>query len=187
MRRGYFAILIAFCFSLSCKNPFETRKPSEPERNRQGQWEFPSTPDLAIQNLYWAYNERIISNYISCLADSYKFVASVADSALYPDIFTDWGLDKELSSTRALFALDTLFLALSPDPSRQDIINPTKATVYRRYIIIAEPSQTAPTDSPAEGTAIFYLSRDDSGKWLIYLQKDEPEQNSWAQLKREFL
>lgn len=187
MHRVFLGILIALFFSLACKNPFTTRKPETPETEHQGQWEFPSTPELALKNLYWAYNEKQINNYISCLADSYRFVSSYTDSALYPDIFSDWGIEKELNATRGLFSVDTLVLSLSYDSSRRDIITQTSAVMFRRYIIVAIPSHTAPSSSPATGKAIFYLAPNEEGKWLIYLQKDEPENKSWASLKREFL
>lgn len=186
MRSVISAILIVLFFNfLACKDPFRTRRP-QGSGVQEGHWEFPATPEITIKNLYWAYNEKIISNYITCFADNFRFSPSSADSALYPDRFANWDLEIEIEVTRAIFARDTLILMLTYDQAHHDIISDTLAALYRHYTVVAVPSASAPSESPATGVAVFYLVRAQTGRWLIYLWKDEPERGSWGLLKQEF-
>ena len=183
MRSVYLGLLILLIFS--CKNPFSTRTP-DGGGNNNGRWEFPGSPEIVIDNLKWAYEDRIISNYSSCFKSDFTFSPSDEDSSHFPIRFSNWDLTVELEATRLLFGIDTLTLILSPDMENHDIVSDTSALLYRDYILIASQSSFCSSSEPCEGTSIFRLAKDESDSWSIEHWKDRGSANSWGLLKQEY-
>ena len=103
-----FSILILTAIVTGClKNPYDTRDSQEPA-GTSGTWETPATPEVALTNLIFAYNEKNIQNYQSCLAD--EFVFSAPEDSIDAEaqgngfLFRDWNKEVEVSTAEKIFS-----------------------------------------------------------------------------------
>ncbi len=188
----YLFILMAAC----AKNPFSTRGTQDPYGSA-GTWETPQSPGVTVQNLLFAYNEMVISNYQLCFSDSFLFsspedsIDAVNDGR--GDLFADWDKQVEVGVANNLFstysAKDTLdmFLTLTSAEDYSDIIGDTSAVLYRSYnlILIVSASDTV----MAGGLATFHLFQEQLNWWTIYLWEDIPAVSGeidWGDIKAEY-
>ena len=195
-----FLLLMAYCCVAGCKNPFKTRN-SPPPESREGTWETPALPEIVIENLLKAYNEKIIDNFAECLSDSFRFSApedsiDAANLGL-PWLFEDWDRDVEIRVTDNIFrtvrgssdSLDyDLYLYLtSPN---QDEENDTLAVFYRDYeLFIYDLKVSPPETTLAKGTAAFNMRQTSLNWWSIYFWNDIPAtagEDDWADFKAKF-
>lgn len=204
MRKNVYVELLAFglilslsAVLLSCKNPFSHRS-SEPPIGSSGTYEVPSTPQIVLTNLLYAYNEKNINNFRKCLSDSFIFSAyedSVeAEQRGEGWVFYDWNADVEEAITRRIFQSYplnsdstemSLIIDLSSNPLDQE--NDSTATLIRTYnlLIINFTEETAETTT-AIGESSFNLSRSSLIGWSIDLWSDRPDENNdfdWADFK----
>lgn len=194
LKRGviYLFILIAAC----AKNPFSTRGTQDPYGSA-GTWETPQSPGVTVQNLLFAYNEMVISNYQLCFCDSFLFsspedsIDAVNDGR--GDLFADWDKQVEVGVANNLFSIysanDTLnlLLTLTPAENYSDIIEDTSAVLYRSYnlVLMATASDTV----IARGLATFHLFQEQLNWWTIYLWEDIPAVSGeldWGDIKAEY-
>jgi hypothetical protein len=181
------------------KNPFSTR-PSEPPLGAGGTWETPASPEMVLQNLLFAYNERVISNYELCFSDSFLF-SSPEDSIDAvnngrPDLFADWNMQVEVAAANNIFRIfsgsDTmsLYLTLSRSTEINDQVEDTLATMYRNYVItIVEVHGAVPDTIRAEGLATFHLWQEGLNWWTIRWWEDLPARTGeldWGDFKAEY-
>jgi hypothetical protein len=192
---------LAFFFCLSgCKNPFKTRK-SPPPVITEGTWDTPFSPEIVIQNLLHAYNEKVIGNFILCLCDSFRFSAPEdsikAVQENREELFANWDKSAEVSVTGNIFTTfrlhaDSISYVLSFDtsPPVPDDIGDTLAVLSRNYQLFISksiPSETTLTRL-AKGTATFHM-RQTWNWWSIYLWSDIPDVSGgydWGDFKAEF-
>lgn len=194
-----FFLVLNLCFS-GCKNPFKTRK-SPPPVISEGTWETPARPDIVIQNLLYAYNERIIGNFNQCLLDSFLFSApeDSLDAANQgrTDLFANWDRSVEISITTRIFDNSRLnpdsfsyVLSFHSIPPVPDDIGDSLASLSREYELLflngkAEPPET----TLAQGIATFLMKQTSLNWWSIYFWKDIPSAantDDWADLKAKF-
>jgi hypothetical protein len=193
-------LTVAALLVVSCaKNPFSTRGTEDPYGSA-GTWETPQTPETALRNFLFAYNERIISNYQLCLADSFSFsspedsIDAVNDGR--DDLFENWNKQVEIGVTENIFSTvssaDSLemYLSLAPSMEYVDIVEDTSAVLYRSYnlTMIASDSVAADTVSAA-GLATFHLFQEQLNWWSIYLWEDLPAvsgETDWGDIKAEY-
>lgn len=184
----------------SCaKNPFSTRGTEDPYGSA-GTWETPQSPETAVRNLLFAYNEMIISNYQLCLADSFRFsspedsIDAVNDGR--GDLFENWDKQVEIGVTENIFAtvssadsLD-LFLSLTPNMEYVDIIEDTSAVLYRSYNLTLITSDSTAADTVSvRGLATFHLFQEQLNWWAIHLWEDLPAvsgETDWGDIKAEY-
>ncbi len=193
-----FLLLGYFCTS-GCKNPFKTRNSPQPVI-REGTWETPASPEIVIQNLLHAYNEKIIGNFIQCLCDSFAFSARVdsidaVDKGL-PELFANWDRSVEISVTTSIFntsrqnpdSFDYVVSFLSNHPP--DEVGDTLAVLSRNYeLFISDSKATPPETTFAKGTATFYMRQTSFSWWSIYFWSDIPAEagkDDWADFKAQF-
>ncbi len=178
------------------KNPFSTRGTDDPYGSA-GTWETPQSPGVAVQNLLFAYNEMVISNYELCFSDSFLFsspedsIDAVNDGR--SDLFADWDKRVEVGVTNNIFSTysstDTLnlFLSLTAAEDYIDIIGDTTAVLFRSYSLVTLTS--TPDTAIAEGLATFHLCQEQLNWWTIYLWEDIPAvsgETDWGDIKAEY-
>jgi hypothetical protein len=188
--------LLLFFYLPGCKNPFKTRKSPQPIV-WEGTWDTPSDPKIVIQNLLYAYNEKIIGNFILCLCDSFRFSApedsikAVQDNR--EELFANWDRSTEINVTNSIFTtfrqnVDSISYVLSFDPSPPvpDDVSDTVAVLSRDYLFIFN-FKSAPPET-ATGTATFHM-RQTWNWWSIYFWSDIPDVSGgddWGDFKAEF-
>lgn len=193
-----FLLLGYFCIS-GCKNPFKTRNSPQP-KGREGTWETPAEPKIVIQNLFYAYNEKIIGNFIQCLCDSFRFSApedsidAVSDG--WYELFARWDRSVEISVTTSIFntarqnpdAFGYVVSFLSTHPP--DEVYDTLAVLSRDYeLLIFDLKATPPETTLAKGTATFHMRQTSFSWWSIYFWSDIPaeaDKDDWADFKAGF-
>ncbi len=196
-----FFVLLLGCFCiLDCKNPFKTRS-SPPPKFSEGTWETPALPEIVIQNLLNAYNEKVIGNFIQCLYDSFRFSAPEdsidAVNQGRTDLFEDWDRSVEISVTTSIFNTsrqnpDSLSYLLSfhLTPPVPDDLGDTLAVLSRDYeLLILDSKVTPPETTWAKGTATFKMIQTSLNWWSIYLWTDIPAvtgEDDWADFKARF-
>ncbi len=199
MSRRYLksGVIYLFILMMACaKNPFSTRDTEDPYGSA-GTWETPQSPGVAVQNLLFAYNEMVISNYELCFSDSFLFsspedsIDAVNDGR--GDLFADWDKRVEVGVTNNIFstysATDTLnlFLSLTAAEDYIDIIGDTTAVLFRSYSLVLLTS--TPDTAIAEGLATFHLCQEQLNWWTIYLWEDIPAvsgETDWGDIKAEY-
>ena len=194
-----FFLMIDLCLS-GCKNPFKTRNSPTPVII-EGTWETPARPDIVIQNLLYAYNERIIGNLNQCLGDSFIFSAPEdsleAANQGRADLFAGWNRPVEISVTTRIF--DTYrqnpdsfsyVLSIHSIPTIPDDISDSLASLSREYELLILNGKTAPPETTsAKGIATFLMRQTSLNWWSIYFWKDIPSvanTDDWADLKAKF-
>lgn len=199
-KKGFIFLLCLLMSSLvfsGCKNPFKTRKSPEPEGQR-GTWNTPVEPKMVIQNLLFAYNEKIIENFNTCICDTFAFSAP-EDSIKpgRPELFSNWDATTEKMITGNLFdffreksdSIDYL-LFLDFETYREDKEFDTLAIVTVNYrITIYQFKSEDQEPQEAKGAATFYLKETSLNWWSIFFWSDLPETAGgydWAAFKAQF-
>jgi len=187
-------VLLAGCF----KNPLSTRDTEDPYGS-SGTWETPQSPEVTINNLLFAYNEMIISNYQLCFSDSFSYsspedsIDAVNDGR--GDLFTGWDKSVEISVTNNIFSTyansDSLNLILTLTPAEDyiDQVEDSTAILHRYYnlAIITSNEDTSFTTSYM-GRSVFHLREEQLNWWTIYLWEDIPadSRDDWGDFKGLF-
>lgn len=195
-----FGLLIGILVFSGCKNPFKTRKSPEPKGQR-GTWDTPVEPKVVIQNLLFAYNEKIIENFNTCICDTFRFSApedSVqAVNQNQPELFSNWDAETEKMVTANLFdffsehsdSMDYL-LFFDFETYREDKESDTLAIVTVNYrITIHEFKSEDGEPLEARGVATFHLKETSLNWWSIFLWSDIPDTPGgydWAAFKAQF-
>jgi hypothetical protein len=190
--------LVLLAISGCAKNPFSTRT-SEPPVGAGGTWDTPQLPEVAIRNLLFSYNEKVISNYELCLSDSFRFSAPEdsidAINNGRGDLFAGWGKNTDVASATIIFrnftGSDTfsMFLTLWQQPGTNDILGDSTAVLYRNYnLLIVKVSAGVPDSNNASGTATFHLIQEQLNWWTIIWWEDLPSGSgySWGDFKAEY-
>jgi hypothetical protein len=187
LRNKLFLILIVSVLFAGCfKNPISTRDTENPYGS-SGTWETPQSPEVTINNLLFAYNEMIISNYQLCFSDSFRYsspedsIDAVNDGR--GDLFANWNRSVEISVTNNIFSTYSnsdsmnLILTLSNAEEYIDQIEDSTATLYRRYdLMTITTSEDTSFVSSYSGLAVFHLSEEQLNWWTINLWEDVAEE-----------
>ncbi|UCC79945.1 MAG: hypothetical protein JSW64_00900 [Candidatus Zixiibacteriota bacterium] len=177
------------------KDPISTRDTQDPYGS-SGTWETPQSPEVAVNNLLFAYNEMIISNYQLCFSDSFIYsspedsIDAVNDGR--GDLFANWNRSVEISVTNNIFSTysnddsSNLILALGVSNEYSDQIEDSTAILHRDYdlVVITSNEDTA----LYSGRAVFHLSEEQLNWWTIYLWEDVPVDvgDDWGDFKALF-
>ncbi len=180
------------------KNPVSTRD-TQPPYGTSGTWDTPQSPEVTINNLLYAYNELIISNYQLCFSDSFVYSSPVdsidAVNDGRADLFAGWNKTVEIGVANNIFSTfsnsDTLSLILTLSQAEEfsDIIEDSTAVLNRRYdlVVITATDDTSFTTSYA-GIAVFHLWEEQLNWWTIKLWEDIPgvSNDDWGDFKANF-
>ena len=198
MRKFIILLFTGLLVFSGCKNPFKTRSSEAPSGPR-GTWNPPTIPETVIQNLYYAYTEKIIDNYIMCFSDSFVFSApedSIEAIGLnQPERFWNWNLAVERNVTFGLFnqyasSSKRYVVILDKNPDQPDVKGDTSAILYRDYLIyLYDYDQAEPLVETVRGSSTFHLRQSSYDFWNIYLWEDRPlvtGEYDWAKFKSQF-
>ena len=187
-------IIISGCI----KNPFSTRDSQQPV-GITGTWETPASSETVIRNLLFAYNEKVVQNFQSCLAENFVFSAPEdsieAEAQSNGYIYYNWNKEIEVSTTENIFSTfgagaNHLDLILSESTDYPDSIGDTTAVLYRDYTLrIIINDSPSPDTTVYEGLATFRLNQTLFNWWSIYFWQDLPSpsnNNSWGDFKANY-
>lgn len=201
--RGFLLLCISLPVILTfwgCKNPFSTRESPEPKGQR-GTWDTPVEPKVVIQNLLFAYNEKIIENFNTCICDTFAFSAPedsiAAVNRNQPELFARWDATAEKMVTANLLDFfrensDSMdyFLFFDFDTYREDKESDTLAIVTLNYRVTIHQFKAEDGEPiEARGVATFYLRETTLNWWSIFFWLDLPDTPGgydWAAFKAQF-
>ena len=187
-------VLFAGCF----KSPVSTRDTENPYGST-GTWETPQSPEVAVTNLGYAYNELIVANYQLCFSDSFRY-SSPEDSIDAvnngrPDLFVDWDKSVEVSVANNIFStfandtLTTYILNMSQAQNYSDQVEDSTAILYRSYdLIIYTTNEDTTFSETYSGVAVFHLREEQLNWWTINLWEDIPAAtgDDWGDFKGQY-
>jgi len=166
------------------KNPFATRH-SETPAGVTGTWETPAAPETVIRNLLYSYNEKVLQNYQSCLAENFGFSAPEdsirAEGQGSGYLYYDWDKNAEVLAAQNIFSIFNssghhLDLNLIESINNPDSVGDTVAVLYREYTIrIIQAASLGPDTTTAKGLATFRLNQAQFDLWSIYFWQDLPD------------
>ena len=175
---------------------FATRNPETPEGGGNGGWSFPRAPEQVVTNVEDAVGRRSSVDWMRSLTssdaglDSFVFVADPSAAADHPALFDNWGWEREMTFTQALFSDATLPL----DSISQLEITPEPVTTvgdtawFRGQYQIHLGHRRDPAPRQMSGQWEWILRRGSDGGWYVDIWKDfrggiEP---CWSDLKAQF-
>jgi hypothetical protein len=198
LKKSGILLLIMLLFAGCLKNPLSTRDAQVPA-GTTGTWETPSTPEVVISNLMFAYIEKNIQNYQLCLAENFYYSAyedSIeAEAQGNGYLFHDWSKEVEVSVTENIFSAFSvtgrhLDLILSSSNDYPDSLGDTLAVLYRNYILRSIIADSLGMDTVRfEGVAAFHLSQSLFSLWSICLWEEMITAQTgydWGDFKAEF-
>ncbi len=184
-------------FSSAACSVFETREPEAPLGNG-GMFIVPTTPNIVIENLLEAFNNKDPDNYYNCFStEKYVFTPSVEVSSRYPSLFSNWQAKNErqyiISNCAAIEKESNPYLHF--ETSSFDFISADSAILITNYTIFCNiKDKNIPNDYA--GKMILTMVPEKSGLWSISSFQDfknetehdelDPQKNSWSQLKAYF-
>ncbi len=183
----YFVIVLLFLLT-SC-DLLSTREAELPNTSRDNF--LPATsPEILFSNLTNAFKDKIVENYMACLADpaftekKFSFVPTVSASAIFA-AFANW----DLTSERGYFTnlINTIpehtpiILSLSELGSSQY----PDSTVFDFSYVLNTNFSSENISSTYEGNLKFTLILDSRQQWVIYRWADYEQsgKTSWSELK----
>jgi len=179
-------ILAALLLSSCGKDPFSTRSSEDP-RSTGGTYTDPVSADIALENLFYAYNERNLGNLTRGLADNFVFAFDFLNIT-QPGGTTEWEETEEARVADNIFrTVDTLILNWSV--SQTDIEDDSTAVFYRAYEITTITAGDPPDTTVYSGESVFYLNVTESARWEFNRWNDRhrtEDQFSWADLKSRY-
>lgn len=195
IRPLYSLYLIVFIvFAVGCQNPFATREPEKPE-SKQSTWIQPTSPDFVLINLINSINEKNITNYIRCLADTsnskknFNYLAEPSVALQNPGLFTHWQKEEELNF------LNQLILYLPNDSTSQLLLKSLRehsdqdsVILVKEYTLKLGLKCTDMCPKNVQGQAEFRLSKTDEDLWFIHQWSDfsTGDKNNWSDLRSYF-
>lgn len=180
------ALILLLIISGCGKDPFSTRSSEDP-RSTGGTYTDPVSADIAVENLFFAYNERNLGNFTRGLAAEFVFTFDFLNIE-QPSGVTQWEETEESRVADNIFrAVDTLILNWSV--SQTDIEDDSSAIFYRTYEITTITATDPPETTLYAGESVFYLNVTEAARWEINRWEDRhgtAERFSWADLKSRY-
>ena len=169
---------------------FSTRDAEKPVTSRSS-FQFPSSPQIVIQNLTNSLLEKNTQDYTACIADSnyfaqketFKFIPSAG--LTYPFLADGWSIKSEEQYIKNIFAKlsdnDQVVLTLSNDK----LYPYGDSTVYTADYDIQLPQKTTLTATHFQGSLSFAMRVDSRSEWVITRWTDIKSSSSycWSDLK----
>ncbi len=199
----YFSLPVTFLclgvtvFIVQCKSPFATRTPEPPINQQRTNWTQPTKPSDVLDNLRFAIQDRNLTNYLNCFADSAKngrhfgYQPDHTARIRYPGVWDRWNLAQEEAAITNVFhavpndSIITLFYL------GDGIENPLadSTIIIQEYEFVLSHNRN-PLQYPrlAKGRAEFHLGLNPEGYWAIFFWIDDSFENtpSWSDVKATF-
>lgn len=183
-------LLLAILF-VSC-DIFNTRDSEEPVLAGSNE-EFPSSPEILMNNLSAAITGKNAQNYVSCFTDSayapaFRFIPSNSSVNIYPVLSGFWDVRAErryfenmllqVNSNKAIdFALTGVKLTRYTDSAH-----------YSSHYVIAVPLKNTEEVLSYEGDIQFTMVLDSRSRWAIrsWTDVNSAKKLCWSDLKGFF-
>ena len=182
-------IFILTVFYYFCNNPFATRKPEPPSKERST-WLQPIYPERVIDNLKYSIQEGNLTNYKRCLTDSnsqFNFVPDDFVKTNYQGFFDNWNLSSEQNYMSNVFTATYDSLRRVTFTEKEVVMYSDSVMINVGYDLELHHNLSESYPSNATGQAEFWLTQS-SGEWFItrWLDCGEGEQPSWSSIKVSF-
>jgi len=192
--RLWYTVAAITILALGCTNPFSGRDSEAPTENT-GTFLTPIDPKFVLVNLEASYNEKIITNYASCLDTtlffSYDFLIIGAD------LDSGWSYDTDIQLTENLFNIFrfeqssmSMNLELKPILNLPDNVEDTAAVLYREYALTTIIESSTGRDTVIyRGTSEFHVLQSSTNLWSIVRWRDQhasTEDTAWCDFKNGY-
>jgi len=182
---------------LQCKSPFATRTPEPPVNQQRTNWKQPTKPSDVLENLRYAIQDKNLTNFLNCFADSAKngrhfgYQPDHTARIRYPGIWEQWNLKQEEAAITNIFHAvpnDSIIALIYLGDS---VENPfaDSTIIIREYELVLSHNRN-PLQYPrlAKGRAEFHLGLNPEGYWAIFFWIDDSFENtpSWSDVKATF-
>ena len=188
MRFALVFVVLPAALAGCSKDPFSLRASEDP-RTPGGTYTDPISADIAVENIFYAYNEQNFGNFARTLADSFTFTFDFLKDG-QPGHLVQWPAVEESRIADNIFrGLAGLKLTWNSSSTHYDIETDTTAVFYRTYEITTVTRDSIPDTTLYGGESIFYLSVTESARWLIDRWDDRHltgHEYSWADLKSRY-
>lgn len=168
---------------------FDTRAPEMPN-NIRSTYLPPTSPEIVLDNLSFAIQEKNSENYLKCISyGNYTYIPDSKSQLTYGQIFLNWDrisekhyMDVLISNTNSS-STSVLFL----DNKNLELINSDSATFNAEYIVVFQHRLNYPKS--AKGNITLYLSADENNLFNISRWEDFRRNDTdytWSELKANF-
>ncbi|MGI6369387.1 MAG: hypothetical protein GX372_07900 [Ignavibacteria bacterium] len=188
--KRFFITIVIIITACAC-SILETREPENPEGSR-GTFVPPTTPDIVMQNLIEAFNNKNGNNYSECFSKTkFKFYPTSNVMAKYQSIFQNWDYQNEQKYMKATIAnmQNESNPQLIFDKQKFDFISTDSAVFNAEYMIRCD-FQMQNIENIYEGQMIITISAENNGLWAITkwqdFDKKDSQYKTWSQLKANF-
>jgi len=190
MKYAYLILFISL-FNLSCEL-FTARDPEEPDAPRSN-FQVASTPEILLQNLIDAFQDKNAENYIYCFVDSsflvkeFLFQPSASAGSQYP-FLKNWNLRDEkqyfINLTNSISGSSSIVLSLTEE---EKSIFGDSLTYFATYGLNI-PTSDEQVPKYYQGKLSFTLVRDSRSQWVITTWQDVQSGSdySWSDLKGRY-
>jgi hypothetical protein len=190
----FFHLPVLFGILMTGCGIFEPRTPEDPTQSGLD-FRPPTTPEIVIQNLTSAVDQKNAANYIACFADPTKtgrtfvFIAAPEASAQYPGVFTQWSLSDENDYFQNLVAktsptsYSNLLLT-----QKGPVIQTSDSMVVSYDYEIRFDHSDASFPKVATGNLQFTIGVDKNNFWSVYRWYDFKTTGdvTWSTMKGKF-
>jgi len=188
----YISLILLFSFSFFGCELFTTRDPEEPDTARSN-FQVATTPEILIQNLIDAFQDKNAENYIYCFVDSsfsvkqFSFQPSASAGSQYP-FLKNWNLRDEkqyfINLTNSISGSSSIVLSFTED---EKSIFGDSLTYFATYGLNI-PTSDDQLPKYYQGKLSFTIVRDSRSQWVITTWQDVQSGSdySWSDLKGRY-
>ena len=190
MKKVHIIILLSL-LNLSCEL-FTTRDPEEPDTPRSN-YQVATTPEILLQNLIDAFQDKNAENYMYCFVDSsysekvFLFQPSASAGSQYP-FLRSWNLQSEkqyfINLTNSIESSSAIVLLLT---NEEKSLQGDSLTYIASYVLNV-PTSSEQLPKYYQGKLSFTMVRDSRSQWVITTWQDIQEESnfSWSDLKGRY-
>jgi hypothetical protein len=185
--RIYIILALALIFLAGC-DIFETRQAERPVTSRSS-FEFPASPEIVVQNLTNALQEKNSQDYVACLVDtnylskSYSFIPSSGTGSVYPALAGDWSVKSEEQYVKNVIVKLSSEQKITLTLSNEKYYKGVDSMVYTADYKIQLPQNF--TNNSFQGSLNFTMMMDSRSEWVITRWTDIKSSTNlcWSDMK----
>lgn len=169
---------------------FQTRDPELPSQNTST-FTPPTSYDIVLRNLQFAFAENNVDNYLRCFVDStyrrYEFLPAAEARARFASIFNQWSLESERRYFQNLGAPSNGVPSLT-FPNQPPVYTGTDSVIYNLNYTLFFPHRREGIPQAVQGNMQLYLGVDPRRLWSIYRWQDSrtTTDSTWSYWKAVF-
>jgi len=186
-------LFLVILTSYNCENPFSTRSPEKPDTGSIT-WKQPAYPEIVLENMANAVENKNIENYLKCFGLSeetqriFTFKPEPGVFENFHNVFINWNIEKERNYITNIFSLtpeDSLRALQFTDID--EYIFPDSSRFIKYYILSLHHTDTSLPQN-YKGRMDISLNKDINGAWYISYWEDIKTEDTpvWSLLKASF-